>query len=230
MAEDKTTVVEEPVIPQEEPASEPDESKPDETVEGLNAEIEELGQKSEAEKGGLVEQIKALRIKLHEAAEAAKVKPESTPSGTSDDVEAKVMSVLAKQRAEEAKGNRIAALRMFWEKYPEYSPENDLAGLKMEKVGQALNRINSSSHMPSEVLKDYEDALILMGVTPKKTDTSKMNDYAGTPGSTSTPRTVESNKLTPDEDKLRREKGWTVDKFLKMKEKYPDIVRPYRPL
>ena len=51
-----------------------------------------------------------------------------------------------------------------------------------------------------------------------------LNSMASTSTTTATPTVSETNTLLPEQEKLRQEKGWTVEKYLQMKAKYPRIV------
>ena len=151
-------------------------------------------------------------------------KPEPEPQPTSDATEQKVKEVLRKERETLAKENRLTALHKFWEKHPEFNPENDISGIKMDAVHQKLQRINSSAYTVEDILGDYEDALKLM---EKKETTAKpnLNQFASTPsGIPTNPLETEKSLLTPEQEKLRQAKGWTVKKYLEMKSKHPKII------
>ncbi len=52
-----------------------------------------------------------------------------------------------------------------------------------------------------------------------------LNSLASTPSGDSTPKSAGANsQLSARQEELRKEKGWTVEKYLQMKEKYPKIV------
>jgi len=51
-----------------------------------------------------------------------------------------------------------------------------------------------------------------------------LNSMASTPDVALSPRAEETQKLTAEQEALRKDKGWTVEKYLSMKAKYPEIV------
>ena len=193
-------------------------------VEDLQAKIVQL----ETDKEGMADQLKEQRRKKQEA-EALLVEPKKVEKVIEgeDETDKKIRLVLAKERDIEVKDNRIKALHKFWEGNPEFNPENDTAGIRMEKVNQVLkSRFNiSKSRSVSQLLADYQDAVDYMnkGKEENQTDTSDAAD-ASSPTVASTPKVTEGGKLTSEQEKLRKEKGWTVEKYLKLKEKHPDIV------
>lgn len=231
-------MAEKPTVEQEDIKNPDEEEQPQDTeqnkeegdlsIEELNKKIAELNEalnKAGVDKAGFIEQIKELRKRAQEAEAAGKVKAEPEPEG--DDVEAKVKTILQKEKTEQAKKNRVAALHNFWAKHPEYSPDNDLVGLKMDAVSQSLNRLNTAESISvDEIGRDYEDALRLMKKEePKKTqaDNSGFASEGGVPGS---PKGSEdTGKLTSEQEKLRKQKGWTVKKYLEMKAKYPLVIK-----
>ncbi len=193
-------------------------------VEDLQVEITQL----KTDKEGMSEQIIGLRKKKQEA-EALLVEPKKVEKVIEgeDETDKKIRLALAKERETEVKDNRIKSLHKFWEGNPEFNPENDTAGIRMEKVNQVLkSRFNiSKSRSVSQLLTDYQDAVDYMnkGKEENQTDTSDAAD-ASSPTVASTPKVTEGGKLTSEQEKLRKEKGWSVEKYLKLKEKHPDIV------
>ena len=196
------------------------------TVEQLSQKVKELEgnlAKEKADKAGIIEELQKVRKKKQEAEAMAlgKTEPETPPAG--DATEQKVKEVLKKEREILAKENRVAALHKFWEKHPEFSPDNDISGIKMDAVHQSLKRINTSAYTVEDILRDYEDALKLM---EKKETTAKpnLNQFASTSQVPTNPLETIKSPLTPEQEKLRIGKGWTVKKYLEMKARHPKIV------
>lgn len=69
--------------------------------------------------------------------------------------------------------------------------------------------------------KDEEIALL-----KKQRNESVINSLASQPIAPSTPKANDTQQLTPEEEKLRVSKGWTVEKFLNMKSKYANVIFP----
>lgn len=195
------------------------------TVEELQAQIVELKTQSDKDKDGLVGQIKELRGKLHEAQFVNKPNPEpNKPVG--DEVEDKVRAVLSKDKEEKMTENRKFALRKFYVKYPEFNPANDIAGLRSEILMTTYKKLNTQNSVSEEeILEDLESAYILMNKSLLEKDgKSILNQFASIPAVGGKPKAAEEQRLTAEQEKLRKEKGWTVEKYLKMKSKYPKIV------
>ena len=189
--------------------------EPTVTVDSLKALHEE-------EKKGLVAQVIDLRKKLQEEKALKAIAP---PEPTGDDLESKVKSILFLERKTEQEISKKKALREFWGKHPEFNPENDITGVRGEQLMEQFKRLNTSNSSAEDTTKDLEDALYLMrGETQTKvTDTNRFASTS-TSGANSTPRETASNKLTAEQEALRKEKGWTVEKYLAMKAKYPAVV------
>jgi len=201
------------------------ETEPVLTVEELQAKLFELEEKSNKEKEGLVGQIKELRGKLHEAQFVKEPKlGDSTKGG--DEIEDKVRAVFSKDKEEKKSENKIAALREFYQKHSEFNPDNDIAGLRNEVLMSSYKKLNiQNSISKEEILDDLESALVLMNKSLSKEEgKSELNQYASTPTFGGKPKAGEEQRLTPEQEKLRKEKGWTVEKYLKMKARYPKIV------
>ena len=193
-------------------------------VEDLQAKIVQL----ETDKEGMADQLKEQRRKKQEA-EALLVEPKKVEKVIEgeDETDKKVRLALAKERETEVKDNRIKALHKFWEGNPEFNPENDIAGVRMDQLNQVLkSRFNvSKSRSVGQLLGDYQDAVDYMNKGKEKTQTDTSNPAdASSPAVSTTPKVIEGGKLTSEQEKLRKEKGWSVEKYLKLKEKHPDIV------
>ena len=201
------------------------ESEPVPTVEELQAKIEELKTQSNQEKEGLVEQIKEIRGKLQEAQFANKPEKPEKPEEV-DEIEDKVRAVLSKDKEEKKTENKISALRKFYLKHPEFNPDNDIAGLRNEVLMSSYKKLNvQNSISEEEILDDLESALVIMNKSlSKKEGESDLNRYASNPVFGGKPKGAEEQRLTAEQEKLRKEKGWSIEKYLKMKSRYPRIV------
>ncbi|RLF89002.1 hypothetical protein DRN43_04665 [Thermococci archaeon] len=237
MAEEPKKAGQEPQNPVGESSSPPtkEEGKREEappSVEVLKKQIEELTEKlkkEQVDKAGLIEQIKELRKRAQEAeARAGVTSSEPKREEEKDEITKKVYSVIQKEREKEIKENRVKALRIFWKKHPEFNPENDITGLRMQTLNQSLSRLNTSnSRTVEEILADYEDALKISPFAQTSASSQPVS-ITGREATTSSlpakPKTAEGTRLTPEQEKLRKEKGWSVEKYLEMKAKYPKII------
>lgn len=194
------------------------------TPEELKAENEQL----EKDKKGLTEQLIAERKKKQEALALARGKDPETPEEEEEkekdkkDPEKIVRQVLDENRAKRKKDNQLKALHKFWEQNPKFNPENDVSGLKMDIVNDGLKRLNTTDSVEVEdILKDYSDVLKLIR---KDEDVEEDVQLDTSPGGTIKSIKGKKYSLTPEQDKLRKEKGWTVDKYVEMKLKYPRVI------
>lgn len=240
MAEEATPQEKVPVegTPAQEPKpgveSTPEEETPkeltQEEVENLQKENEELTGANVA----LTSSVTELRTKLQEeragnaAAPPVETPPTETPVGQKpDEVKELVLSTLAEERRVAAKENGKKALHKFWEVHPEFNPANDTTGLRAEALDAALKRLNTAgSSTVDEIISDYEDALKLMGQSEKGTTPESVLDAHASSSPVSHPPTSTpgGGKLTSKQEKLARDKGWSVEKYLNMKDKYPTVI------
>lgn len=144
-----------------------------------------------------------------------------------DDIEVKVKEAIKKEKQEDAKKNRQKALVDFWKKHPEFDPDNDISGLRMDSLErvmkQRFNTSNSTSY--DDIMTDYEDAYFYINKDKKpekkEVDKSEIASESQVPAH----EKVDSNAgLTPSEKKLAAELGMDDKRFLEIKKKYPQIV------
>lgn len=188
-------------------------------------------QPTETEKK-LIGQITELRKKNQELqVQKLGEKPEEAiPSNSNkeNDPEQAVRKVLNEQFEKERKVNRSEALRLFQESHPEYHPENDLSGVRMDSLLETLSRLNiSESRNVNSILRDFEDSHYLMNKGKEKPNNNNVDSGgdASTSSVSGRPRVVSTNQLSDEENALREGKGWSIEKFIQMKAKYPDILQ-----
>ena len=222
---EKQELEENPATSEEEETSEEGEKEEvEKTPEQLKSENEQL----EKDKKGLTEQLISERKKKQEALALARGNkpedPEKEEEGEKDkkDPEKIVRKVLDENRAKRQEANKLKALHKFWEKNPQFDPENDISGLKMDIVNKALERFNTINSVEVEdILIDYTDVLKLI-----KKDEDVEQDVQLDTSLGGITKTIGGKKysLTSEQEKLRKEKGWTVDKYVEMKLKYPRVI------
>ena len=223
----ETQVEETPVEGEETPETESPES-PQETPPVDSTEVKQLKE----DKKGLVGQLKNLRIKNQQQEVLLQTRPSTPKNGEDEEPEDKtkttVLNVLQEEKDKERKENSIAALETFQTTHPEFHPENDISGLRMDRLNRKLSTFNMQGLTSVDsILTIYEDAYKLTQESPMPTETPvDMSSEASTPTGTPAPK-VTDTRLSPEEEEIRIGKGWTVEKFLDMKEKYPDVISPY---
>ncbi len=207
-----------------EPGDGPNKEKSEKTEDQIR--IEEL----EVDKEGLIDQVKDQREKRQDAEvkleEALKPKPGEGGEAPSD-AETVVRKVLSEERQRESKLNREAALEKFLEKNKFYHKDNDPTGLRREKLESTLKRLNvSDSHSVANHIRDLEDAAKLISVETGGTPPVDLGGAASESKASAggQPKSEDEQKLTATQEALRKEKGWTVEYYLEMKEKYPSVV------
>lgn len=209
---------------------------PQESVDELKAKIAQL----EADKVSIVGELTDTRPKLREKDEAIKLLSEqlvaAAKKNEDNPEEAKIAAIVAKtlqQRdGERAAGNRKAAFEKFVNEHKEYHPDNDTGGIKRAALEKELGDISSwNTVVETEDLVAVirkADGYLRGGGTSRQTQVD--NPYSSSSPSFTAPTGTPTSKLTPLEKELVERNGWTEDKFLKMKELNPGIVRLIAPV
>lgn len=230
MAEQPTDVqevIETPVEGEETPETESPEGA--EETPPTKEQVEQL----EKDKKGLTEQLIAQRTKT-QVAEAKLNTVSPTPvkeeeEGEKDETEVKVLNILQGEKDKEREGNTVNALEAFQKEHPEFNPENDISGLRMDGLNRKLQQFNMQGLTSvSEILSIYEDAYKLTQENNTSTEEKvDMGEEATIPSATQPPKAADV-RLSPEEETIRQEKGWSVEKYLKIKEEHPDIIAPFK--
>jgi len=173
--------------------------------------------KLKQERDNTVEEIKELRKKRQEAEEA--LKNNATPP---DEVEKKIAEVLRAEKDKSLQKMREDVLNEFIAKHPEFSSENDSAGLRKLAFEKKLSRFNLSvTENPSELNSVLEDALSLL---KKETPDNERSPYASDPSSHGAPMSSDGSKLTAKERELINRVGWDQKKYMEMKARRPEYI------
>lgn len=167
------------------------------------------------------EQVKDLVSKIEEL----KANKESNPNLDVEELAKKtVQEFYDKREAETREGAKQTAMSKFLSDNPEFSPENDEAGLKKAAFESKLSRFNLSEITKEEdFLSVYNDALNLIGVKKEVNESGTSIDVQ--PNSNPKPAEAKIDSLTSKELKVIEESmGGDKEKFLKMKVKHPDFI------
>ena len=101
--------------------------------------------------------------------------------------------------------------------------QQDLDGAVAELI--ELRKKKSISPEEKEKLeKEVANLKSKLEVATKQRNEQVLNRMASTPSADPNPAATETNQLSTEQEKLRKDKGWTAEKYLSMKAKYPDIV------
>ena len=217
------------------PTEELQDQEDDESQVDLSEEeLLEIVKRLEEDKEGMQSQIIELRKRAREAEFASQHSDEDSDDESEeedddddDPVERVVEKVLQRERAEKRKKNRTTALNRFWKSHPEYHPENDTNGLRMQNLEKTLNRRfnTSSSFEVEDIVQDLEDAHNYLSPEQSNREEVDISEYAPTSKTPSASNRVDDSKrLNTEQERHRKRKGWSVEKYLEMKSKYPDII------
>lgn len=199
------------------------------STEELSQQIEQL----KSDKTGMTEQIKELRRRAQEKEEelarvlaAHQPEPKKVENG---DVEGTVQRLLQQERQKDAETNKGKAFSKFLQEHKEFDPGNDDTGMKRDALEKAFSRLNTvGAYSVDDFIAHLTDAAKISGISlsEKKEGGSVLHKFASmdTEGASAGKQKGTTNKLNAEQEKLRSEKGWTVEKYLQMKEKYPTII------
>jgi hypothetical protein len=183
------------------------------------AEVEE---RLKQEKDAVVAELIAERKRRQEAEELNKGKQDD---GKEDDPEKVIEKVLERKQQESFKQIKESTIEAFKRKHPEFSPENDAAGLAFAKFQRELQKFNESSVRSKEEYEELlSDAYEFMN-RKKRNDENPVPYYAGSNANLgSSPRADDNAGLNDAEKRLIASVGWTKEKFLDQKAKRPSYV------
>lgn len=210
------------------PESDPDKGKEEEI--DVASEIKKL----KSDFSSVVGELKDVRTQKQEAEaerDALKAQLEDrdegeSPETGSDNVESTVKRVLAQERQTELQHAEEEAKSAFKSKHKEFADDADPAGIKYSAVEEQYKRFNKDG---ARSQKDYEelmeDALRLVKARQSGGSTTVENPYASDANAKDTKSPDEKdNDLSPKEESLIANMGWTKEKYLEKKNRHPDLV------
>ncbi len=198
---------------------------PPTTVDDKDKKIAEL----EAANNALLDSLKNSRAKkAAEVLDSTLVEqPAKSDDSKVDDVDKKIAEYFKKEEATQKAKNKETAIKVFWNKFKEFNPENDITGVRNQSLLNALSRINmSNSSTVEEFYSDIVDAAKLRGLIKDevKQGTSLLNKEASTTSVPSSQKSSVVNPLNSEQEKIRLERGWTVEQYLEKKSRHPKIL------
>jgi hypothetical protein len=179
-----------------------------------------------------VEEIKEMRkrkqeLEAEKLALEAKLKPaETTPTTSTPDIdkllEEKLNEKLTLKDREAVKLEEELAMKEFIARNPEFAPETDTSGLRLETFKKELNRFNTAGARTKEdFLSVMQDAISLMY---RKENREYRNPYESSPSrSGGSNHVADTASLTPRETETMKRMGWDAKKMLEMKMKHPEL-------
>lgn len=176
----------------------------------------------------LVDELKEVRSKKQEAEEAAKKLLEDTSPAKEDatlDISAALQAELDRRAQIELARAKVLAEQEFRNSISEFSPDNDPGDIKYNLFKKEMQKFNfdnlSSKEEVAERMQEVYDF-----VNRKSTkQPSQINQYAGTKQTSGyiAPNS-DSAGLSKTEADLINAKGWSKEKFLKLKSKQPAFI------
>ncbi len=201
-----------------------------EEIQALLAERESLKIKnSELETGlkNVVEEIKGLRKENSTLKDNPK---QMNNTGelrqySQEEIDERVRSILSESNRAAITAKRTELIEKFIRESKEFSPENDVAGLKRDAFKRKLGKFSLPlDASEDEVLETLKEASIL--VLNKRSNESFNNpvDINLTPNPADTFKNQSKTTLTDAEKAAMQRVQWDEKKFLEMKAKYPELI------
>lgn len=204
--------------------SQTEEETQNKTQEEINALLEEQKQTI----NNLVEELKGERTKKQEAEEAAKKLLEDNPTEKKDnniDISA-ALQVELDRRAQIETGNaKVTAEQEFRNSISEFSTDNDPGDIKYNQFKKEMAKFNFDGLKTKEEIQSRMQEVYDFANRKTITPESKINQFASTTQGGSQAPVVDTTGLSKTESDLINEKGWSKDKYLKLKEKQPAFIQ-----
>lgn len=167
--------------------------------------------KAEADKAGLVEEVKTERQKKQEALDKAKL------NGGELDVNSLIEQALTEKETARRKAELESAIAEFKNSKSEF--QTDAAGIVFGKFTEHLKKFNLSDLSSKDEAKARLEEIYRF-VNFKENDNSNV-DYEGTPQGGSVPA-VKDGQIKADVKSAMEFSGVSPERFKQLKEKYPD--------
>jgi hypothetical protein len=201
--------------------------KEEETIlsEDVQKTLDEMKQTNE----NLVAELKDLRTKKQEAEQAALALLETPPDEKKEgefDADKAVEEALAKRERQSLESYLKDAEAKLRSSKSDISTDNDPGDIKFNAYKRVLSKFN----IQGVKTKDEIDELLLDAYDfykrkESKQDESKLNDFGGTKNNSFVkPDDTSLFGLSKSEQEIISEKGWSKEKYLKLKEKQPQFI------
>jgi len=202
------------------------EEKTNEEKLALEKERQELIEKIanlEQDKANTVGELQSVRKERAELKE----KLELLNKEEEGDVEKTVKEVLSVREKENAKKAFQNSVDSFKSKHSEFENSNDAGGIKFKLFERELSKFNLEGlTSENEFNKRLEEVYEFMNRGKKDNAPTNNNPYAATPNSGgAAPRVDDLPNLSSKEKSLLKSNGWSLERYLKVKEKRPDYIR-----
>lgn len=196
-------------------------------VTAKEAELKKVIEDKEAALNGVVEELKNERKTKQQIADErdAALKAGNGNQQGAPDVQAQIDEAFAKREQERISVLREETIKKFKETHKEFHPDNDPGGIKYAAFEQKLSRINTNGLTSSdEFLGAFDDALALLNRGGGASHQPYNNPNASSSQYTPSPKSADANGLSSKEQELIKSKGWTEERYLKLKKSQPQFV------
>ena len=191
-------------------------------LEKTNTNLVEEIKTDRKKRQGLEEDINVLKTTIEKSVKTNESNPEESK------IQSVVAEVLKSNDASRAKQNKEVALEKFITDNKEFHPENDPIGIKREALEKKLKSFNTEGVIE---VKDFVtvigDAKTLLGQDTGSKTTAEgevKNPYSSTSQSTPSPKEASDKDLSPKEQKLIKQAGFTKESYLALKVKQPSFI------
>jgi hypothetical protein len=198
----------------DEPKTDEDKAKLEETVESLTNEIKEIRKSRQEDREALDAVLKGADDKV-------------TPPVNDDETTETVKKLLQAQEVQNVERYKEAALEDFKRSLPEFHPDNDTTGLAYKAFERELNKFNLSDlRDKEEFAKRFKEVHVFMNRNKSEDTAGGANPMAASPSSAggADPSISDGNELTKKEKDLIAAQGWDKERYLKLKAKRPQYV------
>lgn len=165
-----------------------------------------------AQLDAVVEELKQLRLK-------------KVQDGASTvDVDKKIADALRSEEQKQTSKNWDKAQEEFFAKNKDFHPENDPGGLKKAALDKELKFLNRDGLTSIEDLIGVLNKARTLATSNHSSNVEPVRIDPSIPRSSPEPRSAPGNDLSPKEQRLIQQMGWTPERFIKLKLKDPDFV------
>ena len=184
-------------------------------------EAKKVAAQREAERDGVVSEIKELRTKKAELEE--KLKPKDGGQSVEEIVAAQLAQAEKERQLKAVEQTQVSARNKFLAEHKEFLPENDPSGVRKAALESKLARFNlAGAKTEDDALEILNDAYELLS---RKENSGGSQDGVQTPPATGgSSRHVGNSSLTAKELGVIQRIGWTREKYIQTKLKHPELV------
>lgn len=158
-------------------------------------------------------------------AELKELRQKKVDTGVStEDVDKKIVEALQAREREDADRNWSKAQELFIAKNKEFHPDNDPGGVKKAALDRELKLLNRNGLTTIEDLTTILDKAKILATSNVASPVVQVRIDPSLPASHPDPKSTDASNLTPKEQRLIEQMGWTQERYLKLKAKDSSFV------